>query len=89
MRTIFSLFLVMILLCFLSIGSVIAGDQGNGGNSGCTINCPPPPCTVNCSMPGVIQGTISTASTAVITGFNFIYESPVTVSQWLGFKQLE
>ena len=38
---------VILTIAFLSsIG--FAGDQGNGNNQGCTINCPPPPCTENC-----------------------------------------
>ena len=42
----FTLNVVLTVVLFCS--AALAGDQGNGGNSGCTINCPPPPCTVNC-----------------------------------------
>ncbi len=37
------LFLVLALIS----GSAFAGDQGNGGYAGCTIDCPPP-CTEDC-----------------------------------------
>ena len=45
MKTIAKFFLVMALFT----GSVWAGDQPNGGRTGCTENCPPP-CTENCDQ---------------------------------------
>lgn len=43
MRSIAKLFLVTALFT----GSIWAGDQPNGGYTGCTVDCPPP-CTENC-----------------------------------------
>ena len=57
MRSIAKLFLVMAL----STGSVWAGDQPNGGYTGCTVDCPPP-CTENCD-PG--DGLFSQDSTVL------------------------
>ena len=47
---------LMIALSLTLFGSVTLaddGDQGSGGNQGCTINCPPP-CTVDC--PPIVNG---------------------------------
>jgi len=43
----FTINLLLTIAIFCTV--TLAGDQGNGGATGCTINCPPPPpCTVNC-----------------------------------------
>ena len=41
----------MIALALSLFGSITFaddGDQGSGNNTTCTVNCPPPPCTVDC-----------------------------------------
>jgi hypothetical protein len=45
MKFTLNLLLTVVLFC----SAALAGDQGNGGYQGCTINCPPPPpCTEHC-----------------------------------------
>ena len=41
--------MIVLALALFSSVTLADGDQGNGNNQPCTVNCPPPPCTVDCS----------------------------------------
>jgi len=53
----YTLNLVLTLTLFCS--AAIAGDLGNGGYQGCTINCPPPPCGEYCDGSTTGQNNIN------------------------------
>jgi hypothetical protein len=39
---------VTLMFAFLGSSVLADGQMGGGGREGCTVNCPPPPCTENC-----------------------------------------
>lgn len=40
------------LMFVLFVSTTLAdGQMGSGGYNGCTVDCPPPPCTENCGRP--------------------------------------
>jgi hypothetical protein len=51
MKTTLTTVLSFVLFCSVTF----AGDLGNGGYTGCTVNCPPPPCTENCGGRGTTR----------------------------------
>ena len=61
MKTMTKLFLMIALLGTTAMAD---GDQGNGGLT-CSVNSPPPPCTINCGVAGgPVDETNITADTA-------------------------
>jgi hypothetical protein len=63
------LFLLLAIFC----GTALAeGDMGNGGYTGCTQNCPPPPCQANCRTLPVNDPTIKVSDQVVIFLSRFI-----------------
>lgn len=69
MKSTMKLFLLAALFC----GTALAdGDMGNGGDTGCTRNCPPPPCEENCRAVPVNSPTIKVSDEAVIFLSRFI-----------------
>jgi hypothetical protein len=58
MEKIMKLTIKVCLIVAFFCSAALAGDQGSGGYGGCTINCPPPPCTENCGQGTSVQGTV-------------------------------
>jgi hypothetical protein len=69
MKTTMKLFLV---LAFLSATVLAEGEMGNGGRTGCTTNCPPPPCTANCLVQPAAEPAVETTDKIVVLISKFI-----------------
>lgn len=61
MKTMTKLFLMIVLLGSMAM----AGDMGNGGYQGCTVDCPPPPCTENCIVAPTGNTTIKSSDVII------------------------
>lgn len=52
------------LMFVLFVSTTFAdGQMGSGGREGCTVDCPPPPCTENCGRPEDEISTVQTKGT--------------------------
>ncbi len=81
MKTITNLFLMIALTGTIAMAD---GDMGTGGYQPCTVNCPPPPCTENCTGGQAVpsdDSSITSLNAAGVTPENVII---VLANEYLG-----